>query len=466
MKIVMKFGGTSVGNEKCISNVVKIIKKSYDSGDKIAVVVSAMTGVTDQLISITNEIINPNSPDTLIDKFINELKERHLKVLEIVAPDHINDISKYLDSRLNKLSSILSAVQCTHEITPRYRDYIISFGERLSAPIVSAALLQSGIPSSYISGCKAGIITDDVHNGATALPESYPLIQDRIGRLIQTQVPVIMGYMGCTKEGFVTTLGRSGSDYSGAIIGAGIDADEIIIWTDVDGVMTTDPRVIPEARVIKSISFIEMMEMSYFGAKVIHPRALVPAMKKNIMVRVKNTFNPECPGTTVIKEPHADKRVVKAISLIENSCLVTVSGTSMAGKPGVAGEIFTKLAESGVNVMLISQGSSEMTIALVISEDQLPAAITSLSNVKNRGLIKNFEYNRDISVVSVVGMGMSGTYGTLGRIFQCMGKNEINVIMLSQGSEVNISFVVKQSDGIKAIKAIHNEYHLELEDEE
>jgi aspartate kinase len=459
----MKFGGTSVGDEKCIANVVNIIKEFRDAGNEIAVVVSAMTHVTDQLIAITEEVINCKQKPAL-DAFIESLRSRHMRALIAVAPDYADEIGEHLNSRLTKLSNILLTIRNLHELTPRSRDYIISFGERLSAPIISAALRQVGVPSSYVSGCDAGILTNGVHNGATALPESYPRIQARVGALLAEQVPVVMGYMGCSTDDVVTTLGRSGSDYSGAIVGAGIDADEIFIWTDVDGVMTTDPRIIPKARVINSISFLEMREMSYFGAKVIHPRALVPIMQKNILVHVKNTFNPKHLGTIVSREPHRDKRIVKAISLIQNSCLVKVGGAIMAGRPGVAGEIFTALGKAGVNVMLISQGSSEMTISMIINEEHLDTAIAALADVKRKGFIREIGFDRDIAVVSVVGAGMAGTPGALGRIFLCLDAADIDVIMISQGSEVNVSFVVRQVDGVNAVRVVHEEFHLEEEE--
>jgi aspartate kinase len=460
----MKFGGTSIGDENCIANVVKIVKKSRDAGNEIVVVVSAMTRVTDQLIAIAEEIINCKQIHVL-ETFIASIRSRHMKVLETVAPDHMREIGKDIDLKLNELSNTLLAVHNLRELTPRSKDYIISFGERLSAPIISAAFRQVGIPSSYMSGCDAGILTDGVHNGATALPESYARIQARVGTLLTEQVPVVMGYMGCAEDGGITTLGRSGSDYSGTIVGAGIGADEILIWTDVDGVMTTDPRIIPEARVINSISFLEMMEMANFGAKVIHSRALIPAMQKNIPIRVKNTFNPNHPGTVVIREPHADKRIVKAISLVQNSCLIKVNGVVMTGKPGVAGEIFATLTKAGVNVMLISQGSSEMTISMIINEEQLDAALSTLAEVKQKEFIREFDFDRNVAVVSVVGTGMAGTCGTLGRIFHGLGVAGINVMMLSQRSEVNVSFAIKQADGVRAVQAIHEEYHLEEEEE-
>lgn len=459
----MKFGGTSVGEAEAIKKAVAIIKESHDAGDEIAVVVSAMTKVTDQIIEQAERIVSCTDKNTL-SSFISELRTRHLETLKEVAPDLTDEVTKHIDIRLERLKNILVAVHNLRELTPRSRDYIISFGEKLSAPIVSAALRQVGIKSFQISGCDAGILTDGVHANGTALEESYPRIMERIGSKLADEVPVIQGFAGCSKEGAVTTLGRSGSDYSAAIIGAGVKADKIIIWTDVNGVMTTDPRMVPEARVINSISFIEMMEMSYFGAKVIHSKALIPAMHMNIPVYVKNTFNPNHPGTLVNRYSHADKRIVKSVSLIRTSSVVNVSGFA-AGRPGVAGEIFTALAQAGVNVMLISQGSSELNISLVIIDEQIPAAKEALEKIKERGLIRYYSVNTDVNIVSVVGAGMMGTPGTLGRIFKSLGENKINVQMISQGSEVNVSFVVSEKDGPRAVRAIHNEYHLDREEE-
>lgn len=464
MRVVMKFGGTSVGDIDAIRKVVAIIKESHDKGNEVAVVVSAMTRVTDQIIAEAERIVTCTDRKVL-DNFMADLRTRHITTLEAVAPDYIEEVTKHIDIRLDRLKNILVAVHNLRELTPRSRDYIISFGEKLSAPIVSAALRQVGIPSFQISGCDAGILTDGVHGNATALHESYARIAERIGSRLKDEIPVIQGFAGCSKEGAVTTLGRSGSDYSGAIIGAGVDADEIIIWTDVDGVMTTDPRMISEARVIDSISFIEMMEMSYFGAKVIHSRALIPAMEKDIPVYVRNTFNAPHPGTLVSRQTHTDERIVKAVSLIKNSCLISVSGFT-TGRPGVAGEIFSALAAAGVNVMLISQGSSELNISMIITEDQMTQAEQALSAISERGLIKKYSFTTNVQVVSVVGAGMRGTPGTIARIFRSLGEKHINVLMLSQGSsELNISFVVNEEDGIKAVRAIHEEYHLDKESE-
>ena len=462
MRLVMKFGGTSVGDADAIRKVVSIIKESHNKGNEIAVVVSAMTKVTDQIIDTAEKILTEKDT-ALLDTFIDNLRTRHINTLQEVAPDYVKEVSDHLEIRLERLRDMLISVQNLRELSPRSYDYIISIGEKLSAPIVSAALRQAGIPSFQISGCDAGIITDGVHGNATALPESYPRIAERIGSRLATEIPVIQGFAGCSLDGSVATLGRSGSDYSGAIIGAGIGAEEVIIYTDVDGVMTTDPRMIPEARVIDSLSFLEMMEMSYFGAKVIHFRALLPAMEKGIPVYVRNTFNPSHPGTLINRDYHDDARIVKAVSLIKNSCLISVSGFA-TGRPGVAGEIFTSLAEANVNVMLISQGSSELNISMIITEDQVAAAEKALSKIQEKGFIKRYTFSKDVQVVSVVGSGMRGTPGTLARIFKSLGEEKVNVLMISQGSEVNVSFVVDGDDGVKAVRAIHDEFHLDREE--
>ena len=335
MRFLMKFGGTSVADADSVTQVVDIVERHYLRDDEVAVVVSAQRGVTDQLIAIAEEIVN--SPDTsTIGSFIHSLRVRHEKVLNQVARDHASEACKEMENRLANLENILDAVHHLRELTPRSRDYIITFGERLNALVVSAAFRQRGIPSTVLDGCEAGIVTTPQHGEAMALPASDSRIKSRLLPLLTEMVPVVMGFMGCTENGIVTTLGRSGSDYSAAILGAGIDAEEIWIWTDVDGIMTSDPRVIDNARVLPTISYLEVMELSYFGAKVMHPRSIEPAMRKNILVRVKNTFNPDHPGTCIVHHEKRDSRVVKALTYIDKVALVSICGAQMIGRPGVA----------------------------------------------------------------------------------------------------------------------------------
>lgn len=461
----MKFGGTSVGDGNGIGRVVSIIEHYRSSGCEIAAVVSAMSGITNQLIAIAKEVENSTDMPP-IETNIQSLRTKHTKVLKAVAPDEYDTVVVEIDERLGNLKNILTAVHNLKELTPRSKDYIISFGERLSALIVSAALRQSGIESVALNGCEAGIITNERHGCANVHPESEARIKSRVGGLLQDMVPVIMGYMGCTKDGIVTTLGRSGSDYSAAVIGAAIDADEIWIWTDVDGVMTANPRIIPDARVISDISYLEAMELSYFGAEVLHPRSIEPAMQKEIPVRVKNTFNPSAGGSCVLAYERKDDRVVKGITYIEKVSLINITGAMMIGRPGVARAIFSELAERNVNVMMISQGSSEANISLLVDDDHLDTALSALAVVQHDGYIREVTYNRDVVAVAVVGTGMAGTPGIAGRIFTALGKAAVNLMMISQGSsEVNISFVIAAGDGKKAVSVLHKEFGLSKEEQ-
>ncbi|MEI6840665.1 MAG: aspartate kinase [Methanomicrobiales archaeon] len=459
----MKFGGTSVADAASISRVTDIIRQYHGRGNEVAVVISAQRGVTDQLIAVATEVVN--SPDSsMVGPFIVSLRERHMKALEGSAKDHVAEVAPLIEDRLEKLQNILQAVHSLRDLTPRSKDYIITFGERLNSLVVSAAFRQQGIESSVLDGCEAGILTTAQHGEAMALPESEKKIQRSIVHLLSSQVPVIMGFMGCTDKGVLTTLGRSGSDYSAAIIGAGIDADEIWIWTDVDGIMTSDPRVINDARVLDSVSYLEVMELSFFGAKVMHPRSIEPAMKKDILVRVKNTFNPDHPGTCIIRNVRDDSRVVKAITYIEKVAAININGAQMIGRPGVAKAIFSALSDSEVNVMMISQGSSEANISLIIDEAQAAVASESLAALAKQGIVREVTLDRDVCAVAVVGSGMAGAKGTGGRIFTALGRENINVRMISQGSsEVNISFVVKQEDGPRAVRVLHDEFMLSEE---
>ncbi len=456
----MKFGGTSVGEADCIRRVADIVESHRSAGDEVAVVVSACSGITDRIIAVADEVVASKEPPR-IGTLLAAMRERHTRLLDEVAPDHAHEVTAVIDDRLTRLQNILTAVHTLKELTPRSRDYIISFGERLSAPIVCAALRQRGIASVVLDGAEAGIVTTGDHGDARALPVSEGNIRARVAPLLAGSVPVIMGFMGATEQGVITTLGRSGSDYSAAVVGAGIDADEIWIWTDVDGVMTSDPRIIKEARVLDDISYLEVMELSFFGAKVLHPRSIEPAMQKDIPIRVKNSFKPEVPGTLVLRDEHRELRVVKAIALIEKVALVNINGAQMVGRPGVAKTIFSALAEREVNVMMISQGSSEANISLIIDESHLDAAIAALNPIAKQGIVREVTYDRDVAAVAVVGAGMAGTPGTGGRIFSAIGRAGINMMMISQGSsEVNVSFVVKGGDGKRALQVLHDEFRL------
>ncbi len=466
MRLLMKFGGTSVADAQCIKRIVDILEEHHKRGDELAVVVSAQRGVTDALIETATSLATAKD-SSAIAPLIQSLSKRHMVTLEGAAPDYIAEVGSELDEKLISLQNILLAIYNLRELTPRSKDHIISYGERLLAPILGAALRQRGLATTVLDGCEAGILTTPQHGESTALPESDERIQRRVGVLLKKEIPVIMGFMGCTKEGVLTTLGRSGSDYSASIIGAGIDADEIWIWTDVDGIMTCDPRIINDARVMPSLSYLEVMELSYFGAKVMHPRSIEPAMRKNILVRVKNTFNPAHPGTMIIRNGQRHNRVVKALTYIDKVAAININGAQMIGRPGVAKAIFTILADHEVNVMMISQGSSEANISLIVDEPHLTPAVTALSSLMKQGIVREVSHNHDVCAVAVVGAGMAGAPGTGGRIFTALGKAGVNVMMISQGSsEANISFVVSQDDGPRACRVLHDEFRLSEECDE
>ncbi|MGC9435310.1 MAG: aspartate kinase [Methanomicrobiales archaeon] len=460
MRLVMKFGGTSIADSNCINRVADILDHHHRAGNELVAVVSAMAGVTDQLHAIADEV-TAGGGEAAIEAVINSLRGSHLRVLETVAPGLVTEVGAEIDDRLMMLKNILTAVLHLQELTGRSRDYIISFGERLSSLLLAAALRERGIDAVAMDGCEAGITTTDTHGSAIPLPESEKHIRSRVIPLLGDSVPVITGYMGCTPTGIVTTLGRGGSDFSAAVIGAAIDAEEIWIWTDVDGVMTADPRIIPEARVLPVVSYLEAMELSYFGAKVLHPRSVEPGMQKRVPIRVKNTFNPSHPGTCIVHDGQPDQRVVKSITYIQKVAMVNINGAQMMGRPGVARAIFSILGREGVNIMMISQGSSEANISLVVDDAHLSSAVGALNECVRQGLVREVTSNRDVIAMAVVGEGMIGTPGTGGRVFSALGEAGINIMMISQGSsEVNISFVVREQDGPHALRVLHDEFRL------
>lgn len=461
----MKFGGTSVANGERIKHVAKLIHEEIKLKNTIVVVVSALAGVTDSLIQAIEKAKLSNFQ--FIKEFHESLSEKHYQAAKTAINDRkiLSDVTMKLNQELNSLEKILTGIAYLGEVTPRSYDYVLSFGERLSAPILSGALNDIGIKSKSLTGGEAGIVTDSCFGEAKPLMKiTTQQVKERLEPLLKNGiVPVITGFIACTPEGYITTLGRGGSDYTATILGAALDVDEIWIWTDVDGLMTADPKIEPKAKTIETISFAEAIEMAYFGAKVIHPRALEPIAEKGIPVRIKNTFNPKNPGTLIIKEQRIKKGdVVKAITIIRDVAAITVSGAGMVGAPGVAARVFGILGEKNINVLMISQSSSEANISFLVPKAMLEKAVNALElSLLGGGMIKEITHEDDICVIAVVGAGMKGTPGVAARVFQAVANEGINIRMIAQGSsELNISFVVKDKDGDKAVRAIHKEFNL------
>lgn len=462
MKIVMKFGGTSVENGQKLKHVAELVKSYKDRGDQIVVVTSAMAGVTDALLDAAHEASNKGKVSR-VKEFIADLTKQHHAAAHIALKnEYVEEIIAELDARIEDVEKALTGICYLGELTPRSIDYLSSYGERLAAPILSGAITSSDVESNYFIGGEIGIITDDNFGGARPLESSYKNIKKHLSPLLPGTIPVVAGFIAENEKGIITTLGRGGSDFTASIIGAAINADEIWLWKEVHGIMTTDPKIVAEARPLSVISYIEAMEMSFFGAKVLHPKAIEPAIRHGIPVRVKNTFEPDYPGTLVVQDQEASHNVVKAVTVVDNVALINISGAGMVGTIGVAARVFTALANAGVNITMISQGSSEANISIVVEESQLNNALWALKNEFKNGVVGEIDHDVGISVIAVVGVGMAGTPGVAGKVFGALGKDGVNVIMISQGSsQHNISFAVQKSDASKAVQVLHKEFSLE-----
>ncbi len=471
----MKFGGTSVGDGKRMRHVAELAKKYRDERNEIVLVTSALSGVTDALLKNAKEA-SETGKTSVIKEFISDLTKQH----HTAAHDAINatyqtpylntgttgnileKVKHELDLRIEELEKALIGICYLGELTPRSIDYISSYGERLAAPILCGSLNSLGVSSRSFTGGEAGIVTTDEYGSAKPLELTYSLVKERLEPLLNNIIPVVCGFIAENEAGIITTLGRGGSDFSASIIGAALKANEIWLWKEVDGIMTTDPIIVPEARPIPVISYIEAMELSYFGAKVLHPRAIEPAIRHGIPVRVKNTFNPELSGTLVVKDEKKSRDIVKAVTVIKKVALVNISGAGMVGTIGVAARVFTTLAHAGVNIVMISQGSSEANISIVVDEAHLDKAVKSIKAEFKNGIIKEVTHDKNISVVAVVGAGMANTPGVAGRVFGALGEAAVNVIMISQGSsQHNISFAVSEDHAKKAVQVLHKEFGLE-----
>ncbi|ADI74856.1 aspartate kinase [Methanohalobium evestigatum Z-7303] len=463
MRIVMKFGGTSIADGNNIRYVAQLLKDYYNSGYEVVAVTSALGSVTDGLLSNAIEV-SKKGKVSQIKEFISDLTHKHYSAVHEAIDDEeiIDETIQTIDCRVDELEKALIGICYLGELTPRSIDYISSYGERLAAPIVSGAIRSIGIKSKMYTGGDVGIVTDNEYGSAKPLEQSYQRVGETLRTDLSECIPVVTGFIAENKDGVITTLGRGGSDFSASIIGASIDADEIWLWKEVHGIMTTDPKIVPEARSMSWISYAEAMELSYFGARVLHPRAIEPAIRNGIPVRVKNTFEPNFSGTLVVSEQKPTEDVVKAVTLIKKVSLVNISGAGMVGTIGTAARVFNSLADANVNIIMISQASSESNMSIVVDEDHLEAAVNAINSEFDKNVIKDVTYDNNICVVAVVGAGMAGIPGVSGRVFSSLGKDNINVVAISQGSsQHNISFVVSEEEAFDAVRVLHKEFELE-----
>jgi len=464
MRVVMKFGGSSIGNGSNFGQVAQIINSYVESNETI-VLVSAMAGVTDQLIDYAERSQKDIKKEVLRD-FIQELLKKHLKAAEESIDDELilKEIEQKLTETLEELERVLIGISLLKELSSQARDKVMSFGERLSTPILWGAVKNLNIPAVYLTGYEAGIVTDDRFGNARPIWNiSTEKIQKTLLPLLeQGYTLIISGFIASTEDGLITTLGRGGTDFSAVIIGAVLEAEEIIFWKETTGVLTTDPNLEPNAQTIPSLSYAEAMELAYFGAKILHPKCLQPIMEReNILVRVKNTFKPDAEGSVIVPVTEQVENVAKAVSVLFNAGIIEV-GIGTPGVVGIAARIFEAFEKADANVIMISQSSSEANISIVINRSDIRKTEKALKETfAHTNYIKYVRSEDDICVIGVVGEGLKGTPGVAAKVFQAVAQKQVNVRMIAQGSsELNISFVVKEKDGGLTVRALHEAFEL------
>jgi aspartate kinase len=462
---VMKFGGTSLGDATCMARTAQLIAQGARAGTCVAVV-SAMSGVTNRLIEAAQRAgSGEKDQGTAV---LDSLRKQHAEALKsLVREDSARRaIEEEMEEVLSEGSRLFDGTALLRELTPRTLDAISSLGERLSAPLVAGAVRELGLQSEAVDATEV-IITDGFHGGAEPLMDrTREECEVRLRPLLEKGiVPVVTGFIGASTEGKLTTLGRGGSDYSATILGAAMNADEVIIWTDVDGVLTADPRLVPEARTIPVISYREAAELAFFGAKVLHPKTLKPVMHAAIPVWIRNSFAPERPGTLITPEGRSTGGGVKALTAIQDVALISVGGPGIVGLPDVVGRTFSTTAEVRANVLLISQSSSQNDICFIVSGADAPRTVDALRREFAQDLahekVEHITVDTNIAIVAVVGENMRGTPGVAGKTFNALGRENVNLIAIAQGSsESNISFVVEEKAMKTALITTHREFGL------
>ena len=465
--LVMKFGGTSVGSVDALAQATQIIKNAREQYPRVVVITSAMSGVTDLLLKCATLAAQGNIDS--LPEAESGLRAKHFSVADVLVTDKEarESTKQQINCLIEYLVDLCKAIAVLGEASPRALDAVASLGERMSVRLLGAVAESAGVRAKVIESSEFVVTNSHFQNANPDFDLTTEKTQQCLNPLLEAgMVAITTGFIGATPEGVITTLGRGGSDYSAGIIGSVLPADDVWIWTDVDGVMTADPRLVPSAKTLPEISYGEIAELAYYGAKVLHPKTIRPLVEAGIGLRICNTFNPLHAGTRLIANGYANgkvykgEHVIKAVTAIRKQKLVTVEGRGMLGVPGVAARAFGAVASTGTSVPLITQASSEQSICFAIPTESADQVLHALQRnfaieISERDIDRVWA-TEDVSIITVVGIGMRHTPGVAGRIFSQLGNQNVNVLAIAQGSsEVSISLVVDTADTECAVKALH-----------
>jgi bifunctional aspartokinase / homoserine dehydrogenase 1 len=457
MKKVLKFGGSSLSGPPALNTLLEVISSNLKEKNEVLIVCSALEGVTNYI----NEMVDLAIAGNNVSAKVKEMEDMHYKLVRAhLEVRRQNQVLLGLKLYFNQLDEMLSGIMALGEVSLRTIDRALSYGELCSAYLFTA-FVEQYCGKAVFADTRQLIKTDSNFGQANINEEACNILISRFVADNKDAIPVFTGFIASTETGITTTLGRGGSDYTAAIVASATDAGEIQIWTNVDGIMTADPRMVTKAFSIPRLSYSEAVELSYFGAKVIHPPTMFPARTKNIPITIKNSFNPLFKGTVIARESSQADSLIKGISCISEICLVTLQGGAMVGEKGFSGRLFSRLATEGINVFLITQASSQHSISIAIA----PRDISNARRVINREFDQDFDTGRldkpdfddTLSIIAVVGENMRHKRGLSGKVFSSLGRSGVNVIAIAQGSsELNISVVIDRRDISKAMNSIHD----------
>ncbi len=455
---VLKFGGTSVGSSKNINSVINILE-NYGKTDAIVCVVSAVGGITDKLLSAGKQA---QSKDRAFVDTFSGIKERHYTIIKELNPTNNKGILNYIDDRLSALHSLLEGIYLINELSPKTSDKLVSYGELLSSYIIAETMKNRGLSAERKNSHELIITNSNFTKAEVDYKITDKNIQDYFKSASQ-QITILPGFISKSKTGEQTTLGRGGSDFTAAIIAAALHVEQLEIWTDVSGMFTTNPKLVKQAYPIDKISYQEAMELSHFGAKVLYPPTVQPVLSLDIPIHIKNTLDPDAVGTIISNEDTKSLSPVKGISNISNIALLTLEGTGMVGIPGFSKRLFETLSQEKINVIMITQASSEHSICLGIDEKDAQAAKAAIDVVFENeialGKIEPIIIENGLSIIALVGDNMKNHQGISGKMFSTLGRNNINIRAIAQGaSEKNITAVIDEKDVKKALNTLHEQF--------